>query len=116
MADFHAKPGMNDPNLETQEKRTDCHASGDKFQEAFGKIGHGFAQFAGRVKNVDYAKLGAKIADHVKEHPYQTTFQIGSAVFPGLVAEPALGLLGFGSGGIVAGPSFPLYQAKEFCS
>lgn len=94
--------------------RPDALASEDTFHKALLRMGDGFARFGDQVKNVDYVGHGAKVVNYMKEHPYHIAFQIASVAVPGLLVGPALGLLGFGARGIVAGLLPHLLQYNAF--
>ncbi|KAK4549233.1 hypothetical protein LTR36_007691 [Oleoguttula mirabilis] len=63
-----------------------------------------------RLQAVKLEDLPAQIIQYIVEHPYQTAFFVAGVVIgaiavfaPSLIYGPVLGLMGFGSGGVVAG-------------
>ncbi|KAL8713816.1 MAG: hypothetical protein Q9225_006704 [Loekoesia sp. 1 TL-2023] len=67
------------------------------------------------VKDTDYAVVAHDIYNYTQEHPYLTTMQAVSVLgfaFPGLVAVPALKIVGFGPGGVGAKTLAALKHSK----
>jgi hypothetical protein len=74
-------------------------------------ITQNFARIAFVAKKIPYSDLASRLRQWVKEHKTQTALILAGGVViiaPGLITWPLLNLLGFSSGGVVAGTSFAL--------
>lgn len=77
---------------------------GQLAKSLLGKVSEDSAQVRQQIKSVEYSEHGAKSWRVWRSIRTRTSFQLA---VPRLVAGSALGLLGFGSSGIVAGLCLP---------
>ncbi|KAL8828176.1 MAG: hypothetical protein Q9170_006717, partial [Blastenia crenularia] len=85
-----------------------------KIEEVLRQIHEKLAKAGTHIKTIDYAHTAVNVKKYMQAHPYQAAFHISSLVLlaaPGLLAAPALGIAGFGGGGVVAGSAAAAHQA-----